>query len=210
MWKMSAQVANGQGLVLVTDFGDDLPAPAAKRKLDQPEHRLSHYAVEMLDRLLLEDGYWTAIDNGTQTVKKTPEARMAWENHRRWMGIKQSHLDIYVYQLSTGIYGQFELKVLGKEPTRGQRDTMAVLKRRRIPVDWGHSLRSLYNWLERSGFRLHGNAENIVFELEDRHAAAERHAALKKDKPHRAPKPRAKRATEGQIARAHKSGVWRL
>jgi hypothetical protein len=148
-------------------------------KMNQSEHRFSHYACELLERIMLEDCWFTAVDTGTQTVKETPEARFSWENHRRWMGIKPSHLDLYIYQRQTGIYVQFELKVGDNKLTTGQETTMQLLENRGIPTGCFWNILDLYEAVVKAGFNLHRNAKNIAVEVNERHPAAEREFKLK-------------------------------
>lgn len=171
-------------------------------KIDQPEHRLSHHCCALLERILVGDCHFTAVDTGTQMVSKSPQARMNWENHRKWMGIKPHHLDIYIHQRSTGIYTQIELKVGGNHLTTGQEDTVGLLVRKgyRPGVAW--TIRQFFDAIAYAGFELHGNAENIVREIEQRYAAAQDTADLKKAAPPKKPmsaKPRDAKPTQGEL-----------
>ena len=156
--------------------------------INQPEHRLSHYVCEYLDRVLVGDCWFTAVDTGTYMVKSTPQARFAFENHRRFMGIKPNHLDIYIYQRDTGIFGQFELKVGSNKPTDGQETTMKMLRQRGIPTGCAWAVPEFHALMLDAGFRMHGNAQNIMREVAERHAAAEMAASMKTTKPKRSAK----------------------
>ncbi len=164
---------------------------------DRPEHRLSHWIDELLERIILRDGpyHWTAVDTGTILVKTGTEeekrrARAAWENHRKYIGIKPHHLDTYLYQAP--LYAQIELKIATssdaawKAITQGQRDTIVVLERQKCGHGFAWSIRSYYDVIKRLGFRLHPNAANIVVEIEARYAAAQREAEIKHNAPAKA------------------------
>lgn len=182
---------------------------------DKPEARLSHHIIEeLLERIVLTDApsWWTAIDHSVKMSNESPQAKMNFENHRKWMGIRPHHLDTYVYQYP--LYAQIELKfatsrtAAEKALTIGQRDTMAVLTRRRVPNGFAWSIRSYYEELVRIGFRLHSNAENIVREVEARYAAAQDTADIKREEAKsgvpakkRYTKPYAAKPSRQQIAR---------
>lgn len=148
-------------------------------KNDQPEHRFSHWCLELMDRIILTDqpSWWTAVDHSVKMTNQTPEAKMNYENHRKYMGVRPHHLDLYVYQYP--LFSQIELKFADthaaaeKALTTGQRDTIAVLTRRGVPNGYAWTIRSFYEVLCRIGYRLHANAENIVREIEHRYAAAQ-------------------------------------
>lgn len=180
-------------------------------KTDRPEHRLSHWCIELLDRIMVGDcpRWWTAVDTGTEILKKTPEARMAWEAHRRYMGIKPHHLDIYIYQYP--LFSQIELKyekthaAAARAITTGQADTFVALRQADVMPGFAWSIRSFYAELIRIGFRLHGNAENIVTEIEARYAAAQEAADIKMAKPYKpSAKPRAKKPSIRQVTRGNR------
>lgn len=179
--------------------------------MNQSEHRFSHYACELLERILLEDCWFTAVDTGTQMTKKTAQARFAWEAHRRWMGIKPSHLDLYVYQRQTGIYAQYELKVGSNKLTTGQETTRRLLADRGIPTGCCWNIMDLYGVILRAKFNLHGNAANIAVEVDERHLAAEREAVIKSGvvKKHSPSKPRVRPspAKLKAVAKIRASGI---
>lgn len=190
---------------------DQMPdAAPTKTRIDQPEHRLSHWLVEELfERIILTDvpAWWTAVDHSVKMTNQSAEAKFNFENHRKWMGVRPHHLDTYVYQYP--LYAQIELKFANtrdaaeKALTTGQRDTMAVLNRRGVSNGFAWSIRSCYDELRRIGFRLHGNAENIVREIEHRYAAAQMTAEMKKAAPKKkhSSKPRAAKPTAAQLRR---------
>lgn len=183
------------------------PVTPARRRNDDPEHRLSHWFGEMVERVLMEPCWCTAIDHsgraiGASNVERR-RAQMIWRERQKKMGIKPDHLDWYFYQVATGIYAQFELKRPdgGPGPTTGQEDTMRLLRDRGIPNGWGRSILDGFNFLRAAGFRLHPNSGNIVTEIIERHAAAEREAAVKKAAPRKRAAPR--KAAPRYLWKAH-------
>lgn len=56
---------------------------------DQPEWRLSHYVNSLLEKIITEPAWFTAVDTGTQMVHKTQEARFAAEARRKARGQKR-------------------------------------------------------------------------------------------------------------------------
>ena len=203
---------------------DHETVPAGKMRLyDQPEHRLSHFCGLLADRIILSDGpcWWTAQDTGTALFKQGSDeekrrARLNWENHRRFMGIKPNQLDWRVYQ--SPVYAEIELKFAATEAaalkalTQGQRDTITALDRHRVRSAVAWSVVSFYEALRRIGFRLHGNAANIAVEIEARWRAADEAARGPdaKSKPKRASKPRAAKPSARSLARVralHQQGI---
>ena len=188
-------------------FDDPADGSQAKRKPDQPEHRLSHFCAELLTRILTEPCWFTAQDTAGRAIGATwqeqQNSRMHWEQNQKWYGVKADQLDWRIVQ--PPIYAEIELKWGKGERTEGQKRTIAALTARGIPTGCAWTLREFYDLLVRAGFRLHGNAANILTEIEARHAAAQDPATMKKGaKPARKSKPRAARATPRQIARTHR------
>lgn len=150
--------------------------------MDQPEHRLSHFVDALLDRILLEPCWFSAVDHGAAPLGKSKEqqrqANMIRAQRMKARGVKPSHLDWFCYQRSTGIYAQIELKVGYNDPDDGQETTMRLLRERRIATGWAKNLRQFYDLLVEAGFRLHANAPNILTEIEARHDAADDKAQL--------------------------------
>lgn len=150
--------------------------------IDQPEHRLSHFVDALLDRIMVEPCWYSAVDHGAAPMGKTTDeqkqARMVRAQRMKARGIKPSHLDWFVYQKTTGIYAQFELKVGYNTPDTGQETTIRLLTDRGIPTGYARSLAQFYDLLVRAGFVLHANARNILTEIEARHAAADDKADL--------------------------------
>jgi hypothetical protein len=141
---------------------------------DQPEWRLSHYVDALLDRILLEPCWYSAVDHGAAPMGKTDDqqrqANMVRAQRMKARGVKPAHLDWFVYQ--SGIYAQFELKHGNGKPHDGQLTTMRLLQERGIPTGCAWNLTQFYDLLVAAGFQLHANARNILTEIEARHAAA--------------------------------------
>lgn len=148
--------------------------------MNQREWRLSHWACEMLERILLSDvPIWvTAVETGTYLPGASDAQRFATENNRKYRGIKPHALDLDIYQAPLRAF--FELKIGTNKPSENQFTTMRMANERRIPSGWGNSLRQVYVFVSQCGFRLHLNAANIVVEIEARHAAAEREAEVER------------------------------
>jgi len=174
---------------------------------NQHEHRLSHFCDKLIERIVLEPYWATAVDTGTVLFSKNPYARIMWENHRRWMGIKPHHLDWYIYQ--NPIFVQIELKHGYNQLSPGQRTTIRLLEERGIQADVCWTIPQFYSTLLNAGFRLHGNAQNIMFEIDERYQAAERKAEEPKAKaPARKPSaPRPERTKLAAIERIRASGI---
>lgn len=167
---------------------------------DQPEWRLSHYVNSLLEKIITEPAWFTAVDTGTQMVHKTQEARFAAEARRKARGIKPAHLDWYIYQFP--IFSQFELKYGHNTPETNQETTIDLLKKRDIPTGTYCTVLQVYEHVKAAGFKLHGNAENIARETELRWRAADEAkrggATVKKP---RAAKARANKPTPTQARR---------
>ena len=161
----------------------DVAEAPAKAKKNQIEHALSHWVDRLLDRIIIGDGWWTAVETGTVMVTLSREARMNAEDKRKARGIKPHHLDWYCWQRSTGIYAQWELKVDDNTTTDGQDQTIALLKRNKIPTDVCYSVTEVCAFLIRAGFEVHGNAANIAAEFQERYLAKRREAPKKKAAP---------------------------
>jgi hypothetical protein len=177
---------------------------------NQAEHRLSHYVDKMLDRILVEPCWYTAIDHSARAIGGSPQAQMNWRQRQKAMGIKPSQLDWSIEQQAIDIpspeplwrVAKIELKYGRNGPDDGQETTMRLLAHRGIITACCWSISEVYQSLKAGRFVLHPNADNIVHEIIERHAAAEREAGLAVSKP------AAKRMTVGpkptvaQIGRA--------
>ena len=141
--------------------------------MNHREHRFSHYVNAYFERVLVGDCWFTAVETGVYMKGATDEARMRAETLRKARGIKPAHLDWYVYQRETGIFGQLELKVGKNRPNAGQEVTIRLLEERKIPAGCAWTIPQVHDWAVDSGFKLHGNAKNIVRELHQRHLAAD-------------------------------------
>src|SRR3954451_23595790 len=79
--------------------------PAGDRMMArvQREHRLSHYVDKLLDRILLEPCWYTAVDHSGRAIGGSVQAQMNWRQHQKWMGIKPSQLDWNIEQMAIDI-----------------------------------------------------------------------------------------------------------
>ena len=156
---------------------------------DHGEHRLSIYVNKLLERTLLEPCWFTAQDTAARAIgenwEEQAQARMIWAHRQRKYGVKPSQLDWRVFQ--SPISAEFELKY-GKNKLRtGQITTMKLLSDRSIPTGVFWNLRAVYDFLVISNFRLHGNAWNIMRQLEHEHFQADDEAGMKIGAPRKAP-----------------------
>jgi len=175
----------------------------APKKKNQHEHALSYWVDKLLDRIMLGDCEYTAVETGTVMVSMSPEARMNAEQKRRARGIKPYALDWYCYQRATGVYAQWELKVDNNTTTDGQNGTIARLKRNNIPVAVCYDVIEVWAFLVKAGFELHGNAGNIALEYQERYLAKRREAPKKAA--------RSRKTTvraPGTAKQAFKRGAW--
>lgn len=184
------------------------PDKKERAKPDHAEHALSHWVDVLLDRVMLGDCWYTAVETGTWMVSQSPEARMNAENKRRARGVKPAHLDWYAYQRLTGLYVQWELKVESRPLRRGQRDTITALRRNNIATGVFETVPAVCDFLLGAGFMMHANARNIALELHERYLAKRReHAAGVKPKNSR---PRPSKRLNVSVSQGHKMGAWKL
>lgn len=184
--------------------------------MDQPEHRLSHWVKEMLERILVEPCWFTAQDEAAKAIgdtsKERAQSRMNWAQKREWYGVKPSQLDWRIIQLEPCIYAEIELKVGYRRPTEGQATTIRLMKEKGIYADWTSTIEGFYNHLVRAGFRLHENKQNILMEIQHRYDAAQDEADLKSmpsvdapvKKPRKLARARTEKPTLSQIARTER------
>lgn len=145
--------------------------------MNQHEHGLSHWVDAFLERTMLGNCWFTAVETGTWLRNETPQARMNAEMRRRARGIRPHHLDWYCWQESTGKYVQFELKVDNRPTRKGQDQTIALLRRNNIPTGVLETVPDVCDFLLDAGFELHGNARNIALELHQQYLAKRREPA---------------------------------
>lgn len=175
-----------------------------RAKPDQAEHGLSHWVDAFLNRVMIGECWYTAVETGTWMMNQSPEARMNAENKRRARGIKPAHLDWYAWQKSTGIYVQWELKVDGRPTRKGQDDTITALRRNKIPTGVYETVPEVCEFLIGAGLLMHGNSRNIAAELHERYLAKRRVAAPKKKRSPRKATPR----TPVAVKVAHRLKLW--
>jgi hypothetical protein len=176
-------------------------------KPDEGEHRLSHHLGGLLTRIVMEPCWHTAQDHSGAAIGASKQRQMNWRAKQHWYGVKPSQLDWRLIQLP--LYTEFELKYGNGKPTPGQETTMRLLRERGIPTGCFWSLRTVVEFIQRVGFRLHGNTMNILREVEENYAAAERAAETPKKKTARAPRKAEPRyqLTRGFVSRARSKGI---
>jgi hypothetical protein len=174
-------------------------------KIDRPEARLSHYVASLLERIVVEPAWFTAIDSAQPMGSQAPGARARWEQQRRTMGVKPAHLDWMIYQAPR--YAQIELKI-ASPVSANQEATMAALARNGIPSGVCRSVLDVYRFLNAEGFTLHGNAFNVAMEVEARWRAAQDEVDLRKTKPPMPQKSRKTRAPKPSLADVARGLRW--
>lgn len=176
-----------------------------KSKADHPEWRLSSFIFGrngLVERILAEPGWFSAVETGTWLKGATDNARMMHEERRKKRGIKPSHLDGYIYGRESGVMVHVELKYGDGDLTQGERDTMTALTAQGIPNDCCWTVLEVYRFLCTTPLRIHGNGANIAAECEARWRAADELERGKAPAKKRAPgKPREKKATAGELRR---------
>lgn len=206
----------GRSMILpeITSPPDDA-TERAPIKLDQPEHRFSHWVNALLERIVLEPAWYTAVDHSGPVGQKgeTPDQRrikrLRWEQRQRMMGIKPSQLDWpAVVQFDPETFAVaaicwIELKRGDNDPTPGQEVTIRLLRERGQIAEPAWDIADVLAILRRARFRLHGNADNIAVEIAAKLDAADRTARAKIAAPRKpkAGKPRAPKPTLTQVRR---------
>jgi hypothetical protein len=182
-----------------------------KKKRNEGEHRLSHWVEKLLERVLLEPCWFTAQDHSGAGIGGTDAEQRRRQGNKqqkqKWYGVKPSQLDWRVIQAP--IYAEFELKYGNGDTTDGQDTTIRLLVDRGIPTGCFWTLEEVYDFLVTTGFRLHGNSKNILKQISEEYAAAERKAGAKKVAPKskRSSKPFTPKPS---AARMRKSNALRL
>jgi hypothetical protein len=146
---------------------------------DDPEHRLSHWVNELLERILLEPCWYTAQDHSGRAINGSQQMQMNWRQKQRWYGVKPSQLDWRVIQCQAILYAEVELKCGSGRPDAGQETTMRLLRERGIPTGCAWSVGEFADLLKSAGFRLHPDTDAIVADIAARHAAADAAASAK-------------------------------
>lgn len=168
---------------------------------NQAEHRFSFYAAQLIERVVAEPMWTTAVDHSGAAIGQSVQAQMAWNQRRKAMGIRPHHLDHYVYQRDSGIYCQIELKVGQNQPTDGQLTTIRLLRERHIPADCCWTILEVYDALKRAGFHLHHDAPAIAQEIADKHAASDLATTMKVPRRKRSARKPVQKPTATQIRR---------
>lgn len=174
---------------------------------NEGEHRLSHHLSNLLPRIIMEPCWSTAQDHSGAAIGGSAQKQMAWRQKQAWYGLKPSQLDWRLFQAP--IYAEFELKYRDGKPTSGQETTMRLLAERNIPTGCFWTLREVFEFVRDTGFRLHGNAINILREVEEEYAAAECKAGAPKARVKRAPRKAEPRFLGGArfVSRARRTGI---
>lgn len=172
---------------------------------DHPEHRLSSHVFGrngLVERIVIERGWSTAVETGTWLKGATDNARMMHEERRKKRGIRPHALDGWVYGAESGEFVHIELKYGDGRLTTGEESTMTALTAQGIPNAVCWTVLEVYRFLCTTRLRLHGNAANIAAECEARWRAADELERGKPEPKKRAPgKPQEKKATAGELRR---------
>jgi hypothetical protein len=191
----------------------------AKKPQDHPEHRLSSHVFGrngLIERIITESGWWTAVETGTWLKDATDQQRFAHEERRKKRGIKPNALDGYVYGRLSGVMVHIELKYGSGGLTTGEEDTIKALNAQGILNACCWTVLEVYEFLVTTGLRIHGNARNIAVEVEARWRAADEAVRGASAPPKRkaASRPRTAKPTQAQLrqfagvrARAAKMGI---
>lgn len=171
---------------------------------DHPEHRLSSFVFGrngLIERILDEPGWITAVETGTYMPGATKQQRFAAEERRKKRGIRPHALDGWIYGRLSGVMVHLELKYGDGSLTTGEASTMTALDAQGIPNAVCWSVLNVWVFLRGTNLRLHGNHSNIAIEVEARWRAADEAARGAPPKKRAPAKPRAQKPTAGQIKR---------
>jgi hypothetical protein len=183
----------------------DIPAYKPRR---HPEASLQSWVDRLIDRIVLPPMFVTGIDHASQTSDNA-RARMAGR------GIRFGVPDVYVSQLnistrrSPTAHPDAKFRSCWLELKRGsglsssQVAVHAAMRQAGNLVHVCKTTADVVEALRSSGFTLHPNADALAAEYEQRVIASETAPA----KPRAPGRPRAKKASPGQVARARRSGL---
>lgn len=160
---------------------------------DNREWRFQAFVDRLLDRIVLPPMFTSGVDHAGQR-SMVSRVRMAGR------GIKALP-DVYVAQFpgcTNGLSAWLELK-RGSRVSPAQEGVHTAMKRAGVHVSVCSTMAEVVASLRDAGFALHGNADNLAAEYEERASVA----PAKK-----ASKPRAAKPPASRIARAHKAGIW--
>ena len=166
----------------------------------QREHIFQSWTDRFLDRVVLPPMFTRGFDIAAIDMAK-PERRAKLAAR----GIRGGMPDVFVAQLRTwDLACWLELK-RGSRVTAQQEATHNAMRRAGQRVSVCSTVREVLIALRHFGFELHENADALALEYEIRVDTGEQ--APRTPKP--PAKPRARRATQGQIASWHAAGGWR-
>lgn len=166
----------------------------------QREHALQAWVDRFIDRVVLPPMFTSAIDVAARDM-----ASIGRRSALQGRGLKFGLPDVFVAQhRAWDLTCWLELK-RGAPVTAQQEATHNAMRAAGQRVSVCRSMADVLRALRHFGFELHENADALALEYEIRVDTGE-HASRTPKAP---AKPRARRATPGQIARAHAAGVWR-
>lgn len=186
--------------VYLEDFDEKTP-----RKHVPREAAFQRVVNDFLGRVLVPPFFKTGIQHENEL---TDNARA----RARKRGVLSGVPDVYVAQHG-GRSAWLELK-WGKNPASDNQEAVhAALHKCGIAAEVCRSIHDVLKMLRIELFDLHPNAANLATEYQARAEAAvakEEAKATRTRTTSRVGKPRAKKATAGQIKAAHRAGVWRF
>ena len=161
--------------------------------MNQREHRLQAFAYRFIDRVVLPPFFTSGIDHASMTTDNA-RARAAGR------GIKFGLADCFVVQSYNGYFRILFIEYKRGTKVSGNQQAVAdALAKCGVPTENCNCIAEVFWALRKHGFDLHGNADNIVVEVEAKLDAADRAAELKT--PKRPTKPRAAKAPAARVAK---------
>lgn len=166
----------------------------------QREHSFQAWVDRFLDRVVLPPMFTSAIDVAARDM-----ASIGRRSALQGRGLKFGIPDVFVAQhRAWDLACWLELK-RGAPVTAQQEATHNAMRRAGQRISVCSTVREVLIALRHFGFELHENADALALEYEIRVDTGEQ--APRTPKP--PAKPRARRATQGQIASWHAAGGWR-
>ena len=157
----------------MTNLADE--APPKRKPRHSREHTFQAWANRFIDKVVRPPFFVTGIDHASQ-ITDNARARMAGR------GIKFGLPDMFVAQLDEGSWRPrsvwIELK-RGTQLSAAQEGVHKALRSAGQRVYVARNMQDILHGLRDTGFRLHGNADNISTEYEARLDAADRAAPAK-------------------------------
>ncbi len=183
-------------------WAPDVAAPPAFQTLDEIKPPRVHVAREavfqrvvcaFLNKVLMQPAWFTAIcheNELTDNARARAKAR----------GVKAGVFDLLVFQ-APRLACAIELKWGSNTPSDAQKHTADELWKCGIPRGFAWSMADVLRTLRDAGMTLHGNADNLCVEYQYRAEAAIAKAETNKGKARGSVRPRARKASPGQMAR---------